>query len=94
MAQSNDPDSNRENFHFILTKKGINRAASDVGFMFVAYNLKRLLNLIDKKDLLKYLKRLAHLFFAQNALFRGVIRPFNFSYPFYPTQIPVVVFVS
>jgi transposase len=82
------------NFHFILTKKGINRAASDVGFMFVAYNLKRLLNLIDKKDLLKYLKRLAHLFFAQNALFRGVIRPFNFSYPFYPTQILGVVFVS
>jgi transposase len=47
------------NFHFILTKKGMERAASDVGFIFVAYNLRRLMNLIDKKELLKYLKGLA-----------------------------------
>jgi len=55
------------NFHYILTKKGMERAASDVGFMFTAYNLRRLMNLIDKNDFKKYLQGLAKLFFAQNA---------------------------
>lgn len=53
------------NFHFILTKKGIERAASYVGFMFTAYNLRRLMNLIDKNDLKKYLQGPAKLFFVK-----------------------------
>jgi len=53
------------NFHYILTKKGMERAASDVGFMFTAYNLRRIMNLIDKNDLKKYLQGLAKLFFAK-----------------------------
>lgn len=56
------------NFHYVLTKKGIERAASDVGFMFTAYNLRRLMNLIDKNDLKKYLQGLAKLFFAKTIL--------------------------
>jgi len=52
------------NFHYILTKKGMERAASDVGFMFTAYNLRRLMNLITKEDLKKYLQGLAKLFFV------------------------------
>lgn len=43
-------------FCYILTKKGIKRATSDVGFMFVAYNLRRILNLIDTKVLKEYLR--------------------------------------
>lgn len=54
------------NYHFILTKKGMERAASDVGMMFVAYNLRRIINLIDKNDLKKYLQGLAKLFFTKN----------------------------
>jgi hypothetical protein len=59
------------NFHFILTKKGMERAASDVGMMFVAYNLRRLMNIIDKKDLVKHLKRLVAFHVIKNGLFRA-----------------------
>jgi len=67
------------NFHFILTKKGIERAASDVGMMFVAYNLRRLMNLIDKKDLIKYLKGLIKSCFPSSDLFIVYINPSIFS---------------
>lgn len=74
------------NFHFILTKKGMERAASDVGMMFVAYNLRRLLNLIDKKDLLKYLKGLSQLHIVQNDLFIVHFNHLNFSENYFPFQ--------
>ena len=42
-------------FSYILTKKYIERAQADVGLMFTAYNLRRLMNIIDKKVLRSYL---------------------------------------
>ena len=33
-------------FSYILTKKGTSRASSDVGFMFIAYNLRRIGNIL------------------------------------------------
>jgi hypothetical protein len=45
-----------------MTKKGIKRASADVGFMFIAYNLRRLMNIIDKDLLTKFLQELAFLF--------------------------------
>lgn len=36
------------NFHYILTKKYMHRASADVGFMFVAYNLRRLMTILGK----------------------------------------------
>jgi hypothetical protein len=52
------------NFHYIITKKGKDRASSDVGFMFVAYNLRRIFNLVDQEALKKYLKMLWLCFLA------------------------------
>ena len=49
-------------FYFISTKKGIKHASSDVGFMFTALNLRRLMNIIDKKLFKKFLRELASLF--------------------------------
>lgn len=46
-------------FYYISTKKGIKRAAADVGLMFVAYNLRRIFNLISQNELKVYLKELA-----------------------------------
>ncbi len=43
-------------FSYILTKKGKDRASSDVGFMFIAYNLRRLMNILDTEMLKKYLR--------------------------------------
>jgi hypothetical protein len=47
-----------------MTKKTIKHAASDVGLIFTAYNLRRLLNIIDPKLLKTYLEGLAALFFV------------------------------
>ncbi len=43
-------------FSYILTKKGIDRAESDVGFMFIAYNLRRIMNIIGYKAFREYLQ--------------------------------------
>jgi len=39
----------REGFDHILNKNGKKRASADVGFIFIAYNLKRILSLMRKK---------------------------------------------
>jgi transposase len=52
-------------FYYIMTKKGIKQASADVGFMFVAYNLRRLMNIIDKAALKKYLLEFFILFFQE-----------------------------
>jgi transposase len=49
-------------FYYIMTKKGIKRANSDVGLMFAAFNLRRTINILDKNEFKKFLKGLAHLF--------------------------------
>jgi transposase len=49
-------------YYYIITKKGMKRASADVGFMFIAYNLRRLMNIIDKNLLRKYLQELAFSF--------------------------------
>lgn len=45
-------------FSYILTKKGKSRASSDVGLMFIAYNLRRIMNILDQEMLKKYLRML------------------------------------
>ena len=43
-------------FYYIMTKKTIKHASADVGLIFTAYNLRRLLNLIDPIEFKQYLK--------------------------------------
>lgn len=50
-------------FNYIMTKKGKQRASADVGFMFIAYNLRRLFNILDQNELKKFLKELGFLYF-------------------------------
>ena len=42
-------------FDHIMTKKTKARASADVGFIFIVYNLKRIINIIGKKKLMAYL---------------------------------------
>ena len=51
-------------FSYIITKRFIKRAEADVGLMFTAYNLRRIINLIGVKALQVYLKDLLILFYA------------------------------
>jgi transposase len=50
-------------YSYIITKKGKLRASADVGFIFVAYNLRRLINILGLEVFLAYLRKLA-LFFT------------------------------
>ena len=52
-------------FSYILTKKGIKRASADVGFMFIAYNLRRIGNILTSNRLREYLRILVLLFFGK-----------------------------
>lgn len=51
-------------FSYILTKKGKSRASSDVGLMFIAYNLRRIGNILTREVLKEYLRILASSFFG------------------------------
>jgi len=50
-------------FSYILTKKYKQRASADVGLMFVAYNMRRIMNILGKNELKKYFKEVL-LFFS------------------------------
>jgi transposase len=57
-------------FSYILTKRGINHASSDVGFMFIAYNFRRIISILGKDQLMEYLRILALFFLTVSAFFR------------------------
>jgi hypothetical protein len=60
-------------FSYILTKRGINRASADVGFIFIAYNLRRIISILGKDQLMEYLKILISLFLPVSVFFRRII---------------------
>jgi transposase len=51
-------------FSYIMTKQSIQRASADVGFIFTAYNLRRLINIIGLNKLINHLEALALIFYA------------------------------
>jgi transposase len=57
-------------FSYILTKKGMERASSDVGLMFIAYNLRRIGNILTRDRLKEYLRILLSLFSSISDLIR------------------------
>jgi transposase len=64
-------------FNYVLTKQGISRASADVGFMFIAYNLRRIGNILTMDRLKEYLRMLVSLFFIISAFFRRKISRFG-----------------
>src|SRR5674536_175031 len=75
-------------FSYILTKKGIRRASSDVGFMFIAYNLKRIGNILTRDQLKEYLRILVFLFL--NKICFAWLQDSNFKTPF--IRIPIMTY--
>jgi transposase len=60
-------------FNYILTKKGITRASSDVGLMFIAYNLRRIGNILTMNVLKEYLRILVSIFLRIFDLSGGIL---------------------
>ena len=75
-------------FYFVITKKGIKRASADVGLMFIAYNLRRLMNIIDQTVFKKFLKELALLFDEIPALVKVI--SFKISHLVFSVQVTKV----
>lgn len=50
-------------YSYILTKKYIHRASADVGFMMIAYNLRRVINILGKDILREYLQNVLNTIF-------------------------------
>lgn len=65
-------------FYYIMTKKSIKRASADVGLIFTAFNLRRILNLVDKSLLKAYLKGLALYYMVITAHFKLFRQPLFF----------------
>ena len=66
-------------FSYIITKRGIDKAAADVGLMFTAYNFKRLINIIGKQTLTEYLRMLVSLFLTLKRLLTTKTKRFKTS---------------
>jgi hypothetical protein len=65
-------------FYYIMTKRSIKHASSDVGMIFTAYNLRRIFNILDKKQLKAYLKALGLYFWPFQGRFRAIFRHSGF----------------
>jgi transposase len=61
-------------FSYILTKKGMERASADVGLMFIAYNLRRIVNILPMEQLKEYLRVLSSSFLSH---FKRISSRFN-----------------
>ena len=64
-------------FSYILTKKGKQRASADVGLMFIAYNIRRIMNILGKDELKKYLEVLVLFVLAIYCKSWARLRQFN-----------------
>ena len=72
-------------FSYVLTKKYLSRASADIGLMMLAYNLRRIMNTIGKKELREYLSVLNNLFSKINEtcrLIKAILSDSDFSNQF------------
>src|SRR5690554_183383 len=61
-------------FDHIMTKKTIQRASADIGLVFVAYNLRRIFNILSSEVLKKYLSVLDFYFSLFRKHFKLIYR--------------------
>ena len=57
-------------FSFVTTKKTIQRASADIGFMMTAYNLRRIINIIGIKALKNWLEKNTSIILFKTRLFK------------------------
>ena len=64
-------------FNYILTKKGINRASADVGFIMTAYNFRRIINIVGLKTLKEYLETVLAFVFEKTGPLKSFLSHLN-----------------
>ena len=66
-------------FYYIMTKKSMKHASADVGLIFTSYNLRRILNLVNKNELRKYIRSFQVKNLSFNRPFSSRLRCFFYS---------------
>jgi hypothetical protein len=66
-------------YSYIMTKKSMKRASADVGLIFVAYNLRRIINILGPDKLKEFLKALSSVFCSIIACFKAICRSHFFN---------------
>ncbi len=61
-------------YSYIMTKELMKRASADVGLIFVAYNLRRMMNILGPDKLKEFLKALFSVFCSIMAYFKAICR--------------------
>src|SRR5690625_6641677 len=61
-------------FDHVMTKKTIKRSSADIGLVFVAYNLRRIFNILSSELLKKYLRALDFYFSVFRTHFKLIYR--------------------
>ena len=64
-------------FNYIITKKYIERAEADFGFIMTAYNLRRMINIIGKTRLTKYMVSIFTFLCSEITLLKLILRHVN-----------------
>ncbi len=64
-------------FSYILTKRFLKRAEADAGLMFIAYNLRRMINIIGKDALREFFRAFVSLFLTPMGLIRSNLSRFK-----------------
>ncbi|MBK7526661.1 MAG: hypothetical protein IPI59_16000 [Sphingobacteriales bacterium] len=67
-------------YSYIITKRGIERAAADVGLIMTAYNLRRLFNILPRELFKTWLKTLFFVFRLFIARFKEICAPLSSKY--------------
>lgn len=73
-------------FDHILTKKGINRASSDAGLIFTAYNLRRIFNIMGYSALMKALYAFLSLLLALKSTIKAFTTSISHFHPLNPNH--------
>ena len=60
-----------------MTKKGINRASADVGFIMTAYNIRRIINIVGLKTLKEYLETVLAFVFEKTGPLKSFLSHLN-----------------
>jgi hypothetical protein len=71
-------------FSYVSTKKYLHRASADIGLMMIAYNLRRIMNILGREGLKNYLAEVT------NLLFRVFLKPVSRLLCFYRIKLTIL----
>ena len=76
----------KRGFDHIMKKKTIKRAAADIGFIFIVYNLKRIMNIIGLEKLIEIMTRFSIVFNLKRTTYKLLKSKNILAYTYFPSN--------